>query len=383
MSEASNPHLERYARLQRRVERQLQELGVSRTVAASANESYERAGLDHLSPWAKRSLQRLLKAEHGAWVLAHGSTALRASLSDKGFADGQQFVAEWLSLGVSSHLAHERVRNPEFQQGALYERRLPGSHLITRFLVAPEGADTPATWLDAFAGGANNAFHHDRFARMRPMVQWLADRAEKAAIEQARGMTVPANVDTSVVARACAFLGIDTSQGEKAAEPRAQTFAFVGVEKSTARFLVEIDGRKRLQSFALTDGAEAWGREAIAELNMLAVPPAEASRIMARYALVERLESQYKLPVRTVDREVVGRVDKILTTAAGAKRAVIVGERSVHIVNLRDDQARDPRSLLGQRVGITRGDHGLGIWVGASRGGALRAAEQAHEWVRW
>jgi hypothetical protein len=197
-------------------------------------------------------------------------------------------------------------------------------------------------------------------------------------------MSVAASADNgSIVARARAFLGIDTSHSEKAADPRAQTFAFVGVEKNTARFLVEIDGRKRLQSFALSEGAETWGREAIAELNLLAVPPSEANRIMARYALVERLESQYKLPVRTVDREVVGRVDKVITTAEGMKRAIVVGERSVHIVDLHDNKARDPRSLLGQRVGITCSDRGLGIWVVGGRGGALRAAEQSQEWVRW
>jgi hypothetical protein len=258
-------------------------------------------------------------------------------------------------------------------RGALYTRRVPGSAVNTHFMVVERdpGVKRPVeleTHPDA---------KPDEFSRTRPLVQWLVVRAEKLATERARAMPSPAP-DPSPGARFRAYMNHDPRHSP--APVQAHALVFVGIEGRAARFLVEVNGRKRLQTFELGDGAEKWGPNVINELNALAAPAQQGRKLIERYGFLERLETQYNRSVSPIGQKVEGRVERLITTAQGDKRAVIVSDRSLHVLNLPREHAQDARQLLGQRVAVARSGSGLSLsLVNRTHKRALRIIEQSFE----
>ena len=297
----------------------------------------------------------LLDGERRAWIAAYGSPALQLVLAAessnrrRGYG-GVMSPSEVRAIGAGHYSTLGGVYKEWTAQagralqgtvpkmkGVLFEARIAGDAHNERFVMVD----------DATRAGALRA---ERLSDAWPLYT-LVER-----VERENGTT------TIATNRALAFLGVTETHARflvERADWRREPSPSTPRREIRA---VELAGFE-LGSFRPFDSQPR--HEVLAELQALAVPQTVTRTIEARVhqkaELYARLQTQYGRSLREVSpgELVQGRVDRLVTTAKGDSRAVVVAADSIHLVKIGQAQQQQAKLLLGHNVQLTRTNEGL------------------------
>lgn len=360
MSELSQEARHRYGvlyeRLRDAAEQRLASLELAPTSATRASHSYAKiVEASKLLRQDNSPLRAVLSAEQRAWVAAFGSTRLEHTIAAVGPASmgavspgAVSFERAWRdAMNAPRPLSKHELRNL-----GLSERETRLLHLLDREWIARAGSEH----LSAASANAP-ARHNGAIYEQRVPGRAIAGTFVVLERPNARGLTAVSIHDLP---------GLAWLASNLRGHPRAFLGAHMGPDgDGSGRFLVaDHAGGQRVEAvrFDFDSDIRSDQLEQLKHLNVVATPQHIAG-IYEQRILAPKLEVEYGLPMKPIpDNGVVrGRVDRLVETAQGAQRALIVVDDALHLVWIGSgEQAQQQaKQLLGRSVELSRSTDGL------------------------